>query len=122
MKRPSVIDAYNNAFVIVEACYPGIAGQGQGRVSGGHGKHVIALTIGCLAAVEFFAIPGGRSGLGERLTIPDGDKAHAEYFVRSQVSLGKRLDTRGSVRDVGNAPAAVGHGAIIFVVASAALP
>src|SRR5690625_7345032 len=95
MKRPSVIDAYNNAFVIVEACYPGIAGQGQGRVSGGDGKRVVALTIGCLAAVEFFAIPGGGYGWGERLSVVDGDEARVECLVRPRVSSANSLETRG---------------------------
>ena len=44
---------------------PDICIKGEGFVRGRYGIHIICFTIGSLAAVEFFAVPGCFSGLSE---------------------------------------------------------
>jgi len=60
-KRSTVVNPYHGWFTIVEIFYQQHGVHGQGFVGSSMTVHVVGLTIGSLAAVKFFAVPGGKS-------------------------------------------------------------
>src|SRR3546814_5789225 len=88
MEGAAVIDAHNDRLARTGSRDPRVAGYGQGRMSGGHGIHIVGFAIGGFLPMEFPSVPGRGTLLPEWLFVADRRVSFAEYDIRPEVGGG----------------------------------
>ncbi len=121
MKRPAIVDAYHDAPSVRDVGHSRVGRQGQGRMRGGHGVHVVGLACRGFGIVEFLAVPRGDAALLVRTQTRRWHVVTPEDRVRPVCEAIQCLETRRGIGNCVEIGGRIVSGPVVLIIAAAAL-